>query len=68
MESAPGFGGGDTSKWAKRPLEPRIDSANLYLLIRGHSTNSRAVADWRSSLLLRHPLLPSTPGASGSSV
>ena len=68
MESAPGFGGGNTAKFAKRPLEPRIDAAKLYLLVRGHATNSRAVAEWRSSLLLRHPLLPSTPGVSGSSV
>ena len=65
MESAPGFGGGgDTSKWAKRPVEPRVDAANLYLLMRGYSTSSKAIADWRSSLLLRQPLLLPSQGGS----
>ena len=57
MEASPGFGGGgaDSSKWAKRPLEPHLDAAKLFMLMRGDSTSTTAIADWRKTLLLRSP-------------
>jgi len=57
MEASPGFGGGgvDSSKWAKRPLEPHLDAAKLFMLMRGHCTSTTAIADWRKTVLLRSP-------------
>jgi len=58
MEAAPGFGQSatDTSKWAKRPIEPHLDAAKMFMLMRGHSTSTTAIADWRNSLLMRRNL------------
>ena len=54
MQSAPGFvGEGSGDKWAKRPLEERVDSKALFLLMRAHC--HVGIADWRSRLLARNP-------------
>ena len=43
-----------TDKWAKSPLEPRIDVQQLFLLLRRDATHPAAIVDWRSRFML-HP-------------
>ena len=50
MDSAP-----MADKWAKSPIEPRLDYATVFMLMRAHSV--AGIADrWQTSLLFRRPL------------